>query len=85
MYLLSLHTEVFRTLFIIIIIIIIFIIIIIITIIIIIIIIITIIIIIIITIIIIMFCLFWKCLYDPYQVPPRNLRYVIAVEVKFVK
>ena len=70
MYLLSLHTEVFRILFII-------------TIIVIIIIITTIIIIIIITIIIIMFCLFWKCLYDPYQVPPRNLRYVIAVEVKF--
>ena len=85
MYLLSLHTEVFRTLFIIIIIIIIFIIIIIITIIIIIIIIIITIIIIIIITIIIMFCLFWKCLYDPYQVPPRNLRYVIAVEVKFVK
>ena len=38
------------------------------------------IIIIIIIIIISMFCFFLKCLYDPYQVPPRNLRYAIVVK-----
>ena len=29
---------------------------------------------------------FWKCLFDPYQVPPRNLRYVKVVKssLKFI-
>ena len=35
---------------------------------------------------IIMFCFFWKCLYNPCHVTPRNLRYVKAVKssLKFI-